>query len=219
MGQAACPAEKKKSTGRWEPNWTPHLRSVIRTPTTNTYPPPRHIAALPTIQGATSIHARHSRSEANDIAPVVSLTPTPVPTMSPGLKPLILPQLVEEKRRMELHQATEGDHTVIYYTHSSSSSDLASPSPVTPTSSRTHLRYSGSSSSLASAPSESPASPAQPPHGANKSKSQLPDVQEDPSEREEEDNTVIADYSDPGPGLYDCLCMLSASLCQSPADS
>jgi hypothetical protein len=60
-------------------------------------------------------------------------------------------------------------------------------------------------------PSESPVSPVQPVHPANKnsSKSQLPDVQEEPLEREEEDCTAIPDYQEPESGLYDCLCMLA----------
>ncbi|KAK0724408.1 hypothetical protein B0H67DRAFT_481015 [Lasiosphaeris hirsuta] len=129
--------------------------------------------------------------------------------MSPRLKPLILPQLVEERRKLELQQAADGEHTYIYYTHSSSSSDVASPSPVTPTFSRTHSRFSGSNSSLTSSCSESlsPTSPAQPQHANKNSKSQLPDVQEDPLEREDEDNTVMPySVSDREFGLYDCLC-------------
>ncbi|KAK0649573.1 hypothetical protein B0T16DRAFT_324818 [Cercophora newfieldiana] len=139
--------------------------------------------------------------------------------MSPRLKPLILPQLVEEKRKLELQHTpaatVEGGeqlHAVIYHTHNnnSSSPDIASPSPLplTPTSARTHSRYPGSASSLASVSSESLASPVQPAHPTNKNSksSQLPDVQEEPLEREEEDYTVIPDYREPGPGLYDCLC-------------
>ncbi|KAK1760066.1 hypothetical protein QBC47DRAFT_291275 [Echria macrotheca] len=127
--------------------------------------------------------------------------------MSPRLKPLLLPQLVEEKRKLELLQAENGEHTLIYYPHSSSTSDLTSPSPATPGFSRTHSRYSSSASSLASSSSDSPSSPSQPTHTAGKnSKSQLPDVQEDPSEREEEDHTVVPDCLGPETGLYDCLC-------------
>ncbi|KAK4445913.1 hypothetical protein QBC34DRAFT_154043 [Podospora aff. communis PSN243] len=139
--------------------------------------------------------------------------------MSPRLKPLILPQLVEEKRKLELQvqvqvqqTSLESEHAVIYHTHNSSSPDIASPSPLplTPTSVRNHSRYPGSASSLASVSSESlvsPVQPVHPVHPTNKtSKSQLPDVQEEPLEREEEDYTVIPDYREPGPGLYDCLC-------------
>jgi len=136
--------------------------------------------------------------------------------MSPRLKPLLLPQLVEEKRKLELElqQAAEDEHehgpehAVAYYTHNRSSPDIASPSPVTPTSARAHSRFPGSASSLTSVSSDSPASPAQSVHPTNKSsKSQLPDVQEEPLEREEEDATVLPDYREPRPGLYDCLCM------------
>lgn len=135
--------------------------------------------------------------------------------MSPQLKPLLLPQLVEQRRihETQVQQGTgEGDQTFVYYSQrlSSSSSDLASPSPETPTFSRSQSRYSGSTSSLeqlsgSSATSESPASPApgQPGSVSKSSKSLLPDVQEDPL-REEEDVTPVAD-SDKF-GLYDCLC-------------
>ncbi|KAK1834001.1 hypothetical protein QBC39DRAFT_344894 [Podospora conica] len=120
--------------------------------------------------------------------------------MPPGLKPLLLPQLVEEKRKLELQLQLQrmDDHSS---TSTSFASDMASP--VTPTFARTHLRFSASLSSLSSVNSESPASPTQPTHPTNKSKSQLPDVQEDPLEREEDD-TIVADDAT---GLYDCLCV------------
>ncbi|KAK3935385.1 hypothetical protein QBC46DRAFT_271883 [Diplogelasinospora grovesii] len=115
--------------------------------------------------------------------------------MSPRLKPLILPQLVEERRKMELQQLDDGEHSYVYYTHNSSSSDIASPSPVTPTFSRSgHSRYSGSTSSLemmTPSCSESPASPTQHAHANKNKSSQLPDVQEDPLEREEENTNVV----------------------------
>ncbi|KAK3385671.1 hypothetical protein B0H63DRAFT_186394 [Podospora didyma] len=136
--------------------------------------------------------------------------------MSPGLKPLILPQLVEErKKQQELQQQaiadSEATSASFYYNHNSSASDLASLSPVTPTFSRTaHSRYSGSSTSLdmaASSSSDSPASPSQPVHASKtNSKTQLPDVQEDPLEREEEDITLVPEHIDHQFGLYDCLC-------------
>jgi hypothetical protein len=136
--------------------------------------------------------------------------------MSPMLKPLILPLLVEEERRRELQQTSaEGEHAVTYYTHNLSSPDIASPSPLplTPTSARNHSRYPGSASSLASVSSESLVSPVQPAHPTNKnSKTQLPDVQEEPLEREEEDYTVIPDYHEPDPRLYDCLCKATAAV-------
>ncbi|KAK0630509.1 hypothetical protein B0T17DRAFT_590000 [Bombardia bombarda] len=140
--------------------------------------------------------------------------------MSPKLKPLILPQLVEERRKQELQhqQLNDAEHAYMYSSHSSSSSDIASPSPVTPTFSRNgNARYSASASTssletMPSSCSESPASPMQPPaHNNNSkasSKSQLPDVQEDPLEREEdEDTTPVPGYGDSEFGLYDCLCV------------
>lgn len=133
--------------------------------------------------------------------------------MTPKLKPLLLPQLVEERRKLDVQQPSDGEHTYVYYTYNSSSSDLASPSPITPTFSRAgHSRFSGSVSSLeipTSSCSESPTSPPpapQPLHGNKNSKSPLPDVQEEPPEREEEDGIAASEHSDDEFNLYDCLC-------------
>ena len=139
------------------------------------------------------LHALPSTLYFHVCALAVSPTPALPATMSPGLKPLLLPQLVEEKRKLELQRMDDRTNSV-------SSSDLTSP--VTPTFARTHLRFSTSLSSLSSVSSESPVSPTQPTHPTNKSKSQLPDVQEDPLERDEDD-TIVADDAT---GLYDCLC-------------
>jgi len=145
--------------------------------------------------------------------------------MSPKLKPLILPQLVEERRKLEVQQAValtasttittaDADLSNVYYTTNSSSSDVASP--VTPTfSTRGHLRYSSSTSSLELPPAcaDSPASPTQSAHKVGKRL--LPDVQEEPMEREElverdDDTTVLPERF----GLYDCLC--ECALCTFP---
>ncbi|KAK4161709.1 hypothetical protein QBC43DRAFT_346413 [Cladorrhinum sp. PSN259] len=106
---------------------------------------------------------------------------------------------------MQVQQVEDQQQPYAFYTYSSSSSDLASPSPVTSTFSRSsHGRFSGSSSSLEL--TESPASPTQPSHVSNKpAKSPLPDVQEDPLEREDDENTLILN-GDHDLGLYDCLC-------------
>lgn len=134
--------------------------------------------------------------------------------MSPKLKPLILPQLVEERRKLEELQGNpDADLNYVYFADNTSSSDIASP--VTPTFSQRggHLRYSSSTSSLELMPpssscSDSPASPTQGAHANNKSgKRPLPDVQEDPLEREEEEVTEVPSHY----GLYDCLCMLTPS--------
>ncbi|KAM0273890.1 hypothetical protein ACHAQH_008152 [Verticillium albo-atrum] len=132
--------------------------------------------------------------------------------MSPKLKPLLLPQLVEERKKLEVqsYDADTDRQFAYYHTHNSSSSDVASP--VTPTfSARGHMRYSSSTSSLELPPmlcTESPVSPtlsssasasAPPSHKA--AKRQLPDVQEEPMEREDED-TIVSDQFD----LYNCLC-------------
>ena len=127
--------------------------------------------------------------------------------MSPKLKPLLLPQLVQERRRLDgqaqLASPDAVDLSHVYYTTNSSSSDIASP--VTPTFSRGHRRFSSSTSSLdlPPLPQEIPASPAQ--YGTQKpEKRQLPDVQEDPMERDEE-STNQSDHF----GLYSCLCKSS----------
>ncbi|WYZ43501.1 hypothetical protein EsH8_VI_001200 [Colletotrichum jinshuiense] len=131
--------------------------------------------------------------------------------MSAKLKPLLLPQLVEERRKFEEQYSdlpdNEMDHQFVYYTTNSSCSDVASP--ITPTfSTRGHVRYSSSTSSLDLAPAcynESPSSPTSTTH-TKSSKRSLPDVQEEPFERDErdelDDNTILAGSFD----LYNCLC-------------
>ncbi|KAK3317342.1 hypothetical protein B0T19DRAFT_290095 [Cercophora scortea] len=148
--------------------------------------------------------------------------------MSAKLKPLLLPQLVEERRQEEQRQkdiqhfqqlsddeqsTTHTFDSYVYSTHSSSSSsDLASLSPVTPSFSRTsHTRYSGSTStsSLEIIPptyAETPSSPTQTAHASKNTKPQLPDVQEDPLERDEESTAIIPEINGYEFGLYDCLC-------------
>ncbi|KAL2753538.1 hypothetical protein ACRALDRAFT_1082911 [Sodiomyces alcalophilus JCM 7366] len=134
--------------------------------------------------------------------------------MSLKLKPLLLPQLVEERKRMEVyHQSdmVDDDRQYVYYTHNSSSSDVTSP--VTPTfSAKGHQRGSDSTSSLdvpimicldshASPPTHATPVPGLSPAPALvSSKRQLPDVQEEPTERDDQD-TVVSDQFD----LYDCL--------------
>ena len=139
-----------------------------------------------------------------------SLYTTATDAMAPDLKPLLLPQLVEERRRLETqaqhalmtqHAPSEFDLSIIYYTTNSSSSDVGSP--VTPTfSARGHLRYSSSVSSL-DLPftfAEPPSSPSQQAHPAKLCVRQLPDVEEEPMERGEFDLPE---------DLYDCLCKTS----------
>ncbi|KJZ79702.1 hypothetical protein HIM_01171 [Hirsutella minnesotensis 3608] len=135
--------------------------------------------------------------------------------MSPKLKPLLLPQLVEERRKIDSHASTASpdafDLSQVYYTTNSSSSDVTSP--VTPTfSPRAHQRFSSSSSSLElplpPAPQqqqlaqECPTSPTVPYSSAKPEKRQLPDVQEDPMERYEDESSPSSEYF----GLYSCLC-------------
>lgn len=111
----------------------------------------------------------------------------------------------------------------------SSSSDLASP--LTPTFSHhggSHLRYASSTSSLdlqqsfSSTCSEAPVSPAQPPQipqharsaspTASSTKRLLPDVQEDPLERDDAGGSTMTRLTDDQlESLYDCLCMAHLS--------
>jgi hypothetical protein len=130
--------------------------------------------------------------------------------MSTGLKPLLLPRLVEERRKLG-EQDDNGEQTPYYYTHNSSSSDLASPSPITSTFSPTnHSALSGSTSSLELIPppcADNPSSPTQSLHATRPSKSQLPDVEEEPLEREEEEPVTPPKYTDREFGFHDyCLC-------------
>ncbi|KAH7407679.1 hypothetical protein BKA64DRAFT_427855 [Cadophora sp. MPI-SDFR-AT-0126] len=123
--------------------------------------------------------------------------------MSPKLKPLLLPQLVEERRKRESTSDAEIDlASSSFYTQNSSASDI--PSPVTPTfSTRGHMPYPSSASSVESSfhnsTTDSPSSPTF--IGTRASKRSLPDVQEEPQEREE-DFDIFDDEDD----LYDCLC-------------
>ncbi|KAL2073221.1 hypothetical protein VTL71DRAFT_10545 [Oculimacula yallundae] len=123
--------------------------------------------------------------------------------MSPKLKPLLLPQLVEARRKRESMAENEIElASSSFYTQSSSASDI--PSPVTPTfSTRGHMRYPSSTSSVESSyhnsTTDSPSSPTF--NGTKTSKRSLPDVQEEPQEREE-DFDMFDDEDD----LYDCLC-------------
>jgi hypothetical protein len=108
---------------------------------------------------------------------------------------------VEERRKRESMMESEMDLSSIYYTHNSSATDL---SPSTPTfSARGHFRYSSSASSIEVSP-KTPAmdSPSSPSFLVLKSpKRPLPDVQEEPHEREED-----VDMFDETAELYDCLC-------------
>jgi len=90
-----------------------------------------------------------------------------------------------------------------FYTQNSSASEI--PSPVTPTfSTRGHLRHPSSASSIESSYHnsvvESPSSPTL--AGPKSGKRSLPDVQEEPHEKEEDFVMLEEDSSE----LYDCLC-------------
>lgn len=161
----------------------------------------------PSVQRACSIRQTSTCSEAGPHVPDAR-----GPSMAPTLKPLLLPQLVEARKKLELQQDDEGELVSVYYAYNSSASDLASPSPISSTFSRTGLpRFSGSTSSLELAtPSffDSPPPPTQtqPLHGSRNSKPLLPDVQEEPLERDAEDAPAAFDHGYHDFGLYDCLC-------------
>ncbi|KAM0207694.1 hypothetical protein ACHAQI_007491 [Fusarium lateritium] len=129
--------------------------------------------------------------------------------MSPQLKPLLLPQLVEERRKWEVQQVSpETDLSYVYYTTNSSSSDVASP--VTPTFSpgKGHFRMSSSTSSLDLPPqlNENPVSPTQSVHTKPPMRS-LPDVQEEPLELDNDNSDRKSLALSDQFSLYDCLCM------------
>ncbi|KAI1084546.1 hypothetical protein F5B20DRAFT_210573 [Whalleya microplaca] len=132
--------------------------------------------------------------------------------MSPRLRPLRLPLLIEERRRKEEEEAAtalvtahgESDVEVPYnfYTTDSYSSDATSP--VTPTfSTRGHLRGSSSMSSFElGTPASSADSPSSPsPTAQSSAKRILPNVEEEPIEYDDSDSEVEDPFN-----LYDCLC-------------
>ncbi|KAI1869546.1 hypothetical protein JX265_006636 [Neoarthrinium moseri] len=127
--------------------------------------------------------------------------------MSPKLRPLQLPLLVEQRRKLEEAQCeTDVDAVRTSFGMESSVSDATSP--VTPTfSARGHLRYSSSTSSFelsTPASSEGPSSPTQASHKSGKRI--LPDVEEEPFEpQDSEDDFDSLDHGE-FDDLYDCLC-------------
>lgn len=136
--------------------------------------------------------------------------------MSPKLKPLLLPQLVEERKKTDLPQIANSDGSFVgspyaLATTNSSSSDITSP--VTPTfSTRGHVRYSSSTSSLDIPPLPALESiPTSPQPQSTKQSRPLPDVQEEPIEREEPAD-FISENGEDHFDLYSCLCMCCAIL-------
>ncbi|RFU81019.1 hypothetical protein TARUN_1202 [Trichoderma arundinaceum] len=140
--------------------------------------------------------------------------------MSPQLKDLLLPQFVQDRKSSAMEEGGAGleacDLAYVYYTTNSSSSDVASP--LTPTFSNrgVPLRYSSSTSSLelpqqlSPLQQDGPTSPIAQHAAASKSSiRQLPDVQEEPLEREEEEDMEEEDDDDDDLsdnfGMY-CLC-------------
>ncbi|KAF4594846.1 only proline and serine are matching in the corresponding protein [Ophiocordyceps camponoti-floridani] len=118
------------------------------------------------------------------------------------LKPLLLPQLVQERRKLD--GQTSSDVVDVSSTINSFESDVESP--VTPIVSPRGLFHRLSSSSSSSPdlppPPETPSSPTT----QLFDKRLLPDVQEDPMERYEEDAMSFSSTSSEHFGLYSCLC-------------
>ncbi|EFX06351.1 hypothetical protein CMQ_6672 [Grosmannia clavigera kw1407] len=154
--------------------------------------------------------------------------------MSLGLKPLLLPRLVERRKLDDVQTPPEAvDGSFVFLTDNTSSSDLYSPA--TPAFSHRsalgHLRSSSSSSSFDLAapapivpdcallpiclgPITNSVSPAPTAHSTNTApKRLLPDVQEeDPLGRDDEcslyedDDADSLAFPEDEPNLYDCLC-------------
>ena len=120
------------------------------------------------------------------------------------LKPLLLPQLVEERRKRETVLDDELNVSQSSDIQESIASDCSSP--LTPTLSKrsSHVRYSSSVSSIdASIHSPLTDIPSSPTFTAMKtSKRSLPDVQEDPLERDEDFDMFDDDLHD----VYDWSC-------------
>ncbi|PHH66328.1 hypothetical protein CDD82_1566 [Ophiocordyceps australis] len=119
--------------------------------------------------------------------------------MSPKLKPLLLPQIVERRRQVDALSTDNGDVSQVYFTTNSSCSDVTSP--LTPTfSAPAHQRLSSSSSSL-ELPPQAYDTPSSPPQllAVKPDKTPLPDVEE---ERYDDDDDAASEYF----GLYSCLC-------------
>lgn len=125
----------------------------------------------------------------------------------------------QSQSQSSLQHSESREQSFVYVNTNSSCSDLTSP--LTPTFSAhgsSHLRYASSTSSLdlltstSSSCSDVPVSPAPPvlpPHTAtatNNTKRPLPDVQEDPLEREDDEPTLTGLTDEQLESLYDCLC-------------
>ncbi|RFU36101.1 hypothetical protein B7463_g160, partial [Scytalidium lignicola] len=159
--------------------------------------------------------------------------------MSPKLKPLLLPQLVEQRKKEGISNSGVDPSMSYFYTQSSQNTLITlsthnttrstrsssttttqniqsiystptnmseNTSPATSTFSlRSHLRYPSSTSSIESpqfsSAAESPASPTFSASNSKASKRSLPDVEEEPQERDED-----FDMFDDANGDWDCLC-------------
>lgn len=128
--------------------------------------------------------------------------------------------VAQDDQQSTVQHSDSREQSFVYVNTNSSCSDLTSP--LTPTFSAhgsNHLRYASSTSSLdlqtttSSTCSDTPVSPAPPVVSSHNStttanaKRPLPDVQEDPLEREDDEPTLTRLTDDQIDSLYDCLCM------------
>ncbi|RDL37782.1 uncharacterized protein BP5553_05215 [Venustampulla echinocandica] len=188
-------------------------RRHSHTPSQSSRLPPRmtdnqqsHLNHLIQEHPHTPICRQSLHNPGNDSTPRSTHTRQPIAqkeTMTPKLKPLLLPQLVEERRKREssILDAEMDLSNSSFYSQSSSISDF--PSPITPTfSGRGHMRYSSSASSIDSTFHSCVVDcPSSPTFVATKTgKRSLPDVKEEPQEREGDFDMLDEDE------LYDCLC-------------
>ncbi|RDA95925.1 hypothetical protein CP533_5948 [Ophiocordyceps camponoti-saundersi (nom. inval.)] len=130
------------------------------------------------------------------------------------LKPLLLPQLVQERRKLDGQQCPPASpDAVVEFSHvlsAANSSESDAESPVTPIVSPCGLLQNMSSSPELPAP-ETPSSPT----AQLFDKRLLPDVKEDPMERFEEDACSFSSASSEHNDLYSCLCDTPCQHCSS----
>ncbi|RCI14633.1 hypothetical protein L249_7011 [Ophiocordyceps polyrhachis-furcata BCC 54312] len=132
------------------------------------------------------------------------------------LKPLLLPQLVEERRKLDGQQCPPASPDVVveisHVLSAANSSESDAESPVTPVVSPCGLLQQNMSSSPPELPSpETPSSPTV----QLFDKRLLPDVKEDPMERFEEDASSFSSASSDHNDLYSCLCDTPCQHCSS----
>ncbi|PFH59788.1 hypothetical protein XA68_11896 [Ophiocordyceps unilateralis] len=186
--------QQHSSSSRGPPGWSPFVAAAANPP------PPFAISPIPLLPPSiirpTSVCAS---SPSFPPAPVAG----PRGMSSLKLKPLLLPQLVQERRKLD-GQCPPTSPDAVDISHAFNSSESDAESPVTPVVSPRGLSQRLSSSSLSpELPTpETPSSPT----AQLFDKRFLPDVLEDPMERFEEDAISFSSASSEHFGLYSCLC-------------